>query len=185
MSRAETYGSSSVTIACPAWVAGSSSRARGTAYCRAPGLRAWQECSGGGGAQPYEESLTFPDSSTIKYWRGDGSAWTFTYNSGMSAYLLTSPPDERAQVVSNPVTGGFTLTLADGTQRLFNAQDLLSSIVDRNANQAVLTYDGSNRLTQVTDAAGRTLTFTYGNSNLPNLATSAQDSVGAVATYGY
>src|SRR5438128_6876634 len=30
-----------------------------------------------------------------KYWRGDGSAWMFTYNSISQAYSLTSPPDER------------------------------------------------------------------------------------------
>jgi YD repeat-containing protein len=132
----------------------------------------------------YEESLAFPYGQTLMYWRGDGSAWTFTYNSVLSSYSLTSPPDERAQLVSN-LTGGFTLTLADGTQKVFNGQDLLAAIIDRNHNQTTLAYDSSNRLTSVTSPGGSTLTFTYGDPNNPSQATTAQDSVGTVATYTY
>jgi len=123
-------------------------------------------------------------SNTLIYWRGDGSGWTFTYNSALNSYSLASPPDERAQLVSNPA-GGFTLTLADGTQRLFNNQDLLAAIVDRNNNQTTLAYDWSNRLTSVTSPGGKTLTFTYGDANNPNQVTTVQDSVGTVATYAY
>jgi hypothetical protein len=38
----------------------------------------------------------------------------------------------------NPANGGFTLTLADGTQKLFNSQNLLDAIIDRNGNQTML-----------------------------------------------
>ncbi len=133
----------------------------------------------------YEEMLVGPDSNdNLKYWRGDGSAWTFAYNGALNAYSLMSPPDVRAQLASNP-TGGFTLTLADGTQRVFNSNDLLASIIDRNGNQTTLAYDSSNRLISVTSAGGSTLTFTYGNSNSPMLATTVQDSVGTVGTHTY
>jgi YD repeat-containing protein len=132
----------------------------------------------------YEEQLMLAGSNTLIYWRGDGSGWTFTYNSALNSYSLASPPDERAQLVSNPA-GGFTLTLADGTQRLFNNQDLLAAIVDRNNNQTTLAYDWSNRLTSVTSPGGKTLTFTYGDANNPNQVTTVQDSVGTVATYAY
>ena len=133
----------------------------------------------------YEEMLVGPDSNNnLKYWRGDGSAWTFAYNGALSSYSLLSPPNQRAQLWSNP-TGGFTLALADGTQKVFNAQDLLSAIIDRNGNQTTLAYDSSNRLTSVTSAGGSTLTFTYGNSNNPTQVTTVQDSVGTVATYTY
>jgi len=48
-----------------------------------------------------------------------------------------------------------------------------------------LTYDASNRVSQVTDAAGRSLTFNYANSNFPNQVSSIQDSVGVIASYNY
>ena len=132
----------------------------------------------------YEEQLMLQGSQSLIYWRGDGSGWTFTYNSALNSYSLTSPPDERAQLVSN-LTGGFTLTLADGTQKVFNGQNLLAAIIDRNHNQTTLAYDSWNRLTSVTSPGGSTLTFTYGDPNNPNQATTAQDSVGTVATYTY
>jgi hypothetical protein len=93
----------------------------------------------------YEEALTGPDANNnLTYWRGDGSGWTFAYNSTLSTYTLSSPPDERAQLVSNP-TGGFILTLADGSKRVFNSQNLLAASIDRNNNQTTLAYDSSNR----------------------------------------
>jgi YD repeat-containing protein len=45
--------------------------------------------------------------------------------------------------------------------------------------------NSSNRLTSVTSPGGRTLNFTYGNTNNLMLATTVQDSVGVVATYTY
>src|SRR5208282_1521255 len=139
---------------------------------------------GSGWRSTYEEQLMPLGSQTLIYWRGDGSGWTFTYNSTLNSYSLSSPPDERAQLVSNP-TGGFTLTLADGTQKVFNNQDLLAAVIDRNHNQTTLAYGSLNRLTSVTSPGGSTLTFTYGDPNNANQATTAQDSVGTVATYTY
>ena len=121
----------------------------------------------------------------LTYWRADGSGWTFAYNTTLNTYSLASPPNERAQLVVNPATGGFTLTLADGTQRVFNSQNLLAAVIDRNNNQTTLAYDSSNRLTSVTSPGGSTLNFTYGDSNNPMQATTVQDVVGVVATYTY
>ena len=101
------------------------------------------------------------------------------------ACSLSSPPNERTQPVSNPATGGFTLTLAGGTQRVFNSQNLLAAIIDRNHNQTTIAYDGSNRMTSVTSPGGSTLTFTYGDPNNPMQVTTVQDSVGTGATYTY
>jgi YD repeat-containing protein len=136
-------------------------------------------------ASTYEEHLAGPDSNNyLTYWRGDGSTWTFSYNSVLDSYSLASPPNVRAQLVSN-LTGGFTLTLADHTQRVFNGQNLLATIIDRNNNQTTINYDGENRITSVTSPGNKTLTFTYGDPGYFYQATSAQDSVGTVATYVY
>ncbi|MGO8790996.1 MAG: DUF6531 domain-containing protein [Terriglobia bacterium] len=140
---------------------------------------------GSGWRSTYEEMLAGPDSNNnMTYWRGDGGGWTFTFNSTLNTYTLSSPPDVRAGLVPN-LTGGFTLTLADGTQRVFNSQNQLAAVIDRNNNQTTLTYDNSNRLATVTSPGGSTLAFTYGDSNNPTQATTVQDSVGTVATYTY
>ena len=141
---------------------------------------------GYGWRSTYEEMLAGPDANNnITYWRGDGSGWTFNYNSVLGTYSLTSPPNVRATLVSNPATGIFTLTFADGTQRVFNSQNLLAAIIDRNHNQTTIAYDGSNRIASVTSPGGGALTFSYNDPNNVNQATSVQDSVGTVATYTY
>ena len=139
---------------------------------------------GSGWRSTYEEQLTPLGSGSLMYWRGDGGGWTFTYNSGPNSYSVSSPPNVRAQLVSNP-SGGFTITFADGTQKVFNTQNLLAALIDRNQNQTTLAYDSYNRLTSVASPGGSTLTFTYGDPNNPMQVTTAQDSVGTVATYIY
>jgi YD repeat-containing protein len=141
---------------------------------------------GYGWRSTYEEMLAGPDSNNnMTYWRGDGSAWTFAYNNTLNTFSLTSPPNVRAQLVQNPATGLFTITFADGTQRVFNTQNLLSTIIDRNGNQTTIAYDTSNRITTITSPGGSTLTFTYGDPNNTTQATTVQDTVGTVATYTY
>ena len=58
-------------------------------------------------------------------------------------------------------------------------------MIERNGNQTALTYDGSNRLSTVTDPAGRMIAFSYGDPNNLSQATSVQDSVGVIANYAY
>ena len=128
----------------------------------------------------YEEQLAPAGPGTLQYWRADGSAWTFTYNNILNTFSLTSPPDERTQLVQNPATGLFTITFADGTQRAFNANNQLAALIDRNGNQTTLSYDNLNRLTTVTSPGGSTLSFTYADPYNSLQATQAQDAVGTV-----
>jgi RHS repeat-associated protein len=120
----------------------------------------------------------------LRYWRGDGSAWLFTSN--RTGWTLTSPVDERATLAYSSKTG-YTITLRDGSVELYNINGFLAALKDRNGNQTTITYDGTsyNRLTKVTDAAGRTLQFNYANGILPKEVTSIQDSAGTIATYAY
>ena len=140
---------------------------------------------GFGWTSTYEEELLAVNAQTLQYWRADVSGWTFTYNSALNSYTLTSPPDERAQLVQNPSSGTFTITFADGTQKVFNSNNQLAAILDRNGNQTTLAYDSLNRLITVTSAGGSTLTFNYGNANNPSLVSTVADAVGTVATYAY
>ncbi len=132
----------------------------------------------------YEEFLQVLPNNLVRYWRGDGSAWQFSFDK-KNGYTLTSPPDERATLTYNSHTRLSTLTFRDGSQEIFNSAGYLTAVLDPNGNQTTLTYNAASRVTQVTDAAGRTLTFSYGNPNFPNQVSSIQDSVGTIATYNY
>jgi len=83
-----------------------------------------------------------------------------------------APPGYHADLTVNP-DDTVTVTTKHGTVYRFASltaaglsppAGLLTSVTDRNGNQATVTYDGSGRLAAVADASGRTLTFTYGGS---------------------
>jgi len=133
----------------------------------------------------YEERIASSGANFIKYYRSNGDGWWFSFNSTANAYLVSSPPNERASLQFNGTTQQYTITFADGSSRIFSSSGFLTKIQDRNANQVSVTYDTSGRISQVTDAASRSITFTYGNSSFPSLVTSAADSVGNIATYTY
>jgi len=70
---------------------------------------------------------------------------------------------------------------------LYDSNGNLTALQDRNGNKATLAYDSTSyhRVTKVTDAASRVLTFNYGNSLLPKQVTSIQDATGVIVTYTY
>jgi RHS repeat-associated protein len=133
----------------------------------------------------YNERLQSLTGGVTKYWQANGNAWFFTYDSINNVYNLTSPLQEHASLTFDSVASQYTLTLVDGTKKLFNSSGYLTAIVDRNGNQVTVSYDTSNRITQVTDAASRSITFTYGDPSNPNQATSVQDATGTIASYTY
>jgi len=136
-----------------------------------------------------EERLQQQDSTHIKYWRGDGNGWIFVQNSPGSssgfAYSIQVPGDEHATLLFDTTAMLYTLTLADGSQKIFDNAGYLRSWSDRNGNATTIAYDSAKRVTQVAGAGGQAVTFTYANSQLPNLVAGAQDSVGSIATYVY
>ena len=55
----------------------------------------------------------------------------------------------------------FTRTLKDGTKQYFNSSGYQTSSEDRNGLRVTYTYDGSNKLTSVTDPYSKVSTFAY------------------------
>ena len=76
-------------------------------------------------------------------------------------------------------------TFQNGEQRRFdNTSGSLISIIDRNGNTTQLSYDATNRLTTVTDPAGRHLYFGYANDTSA-LVVSVTSDVGISLSYLY
>jgi RHS repeat-associated protein len=133
----------------------------------------------------YEENLLSFGTDYIKYFRSNGDGWLFKWNSSTSSYQLMNPPNRHATLTYNGTTTLYTITFADGSSRVFSNSGHLISLADRNNNQTTVSFDTSGRISTITDAASRTLTFAYANTSFPNVATSAADSTGTVATYTY
>jgi RHS repeat-associated protein len=133
----------------------------------------------------FNERLQTLAGGGIKYWRANGSAWLFSFDSLNHIYTLTAPFDEVGSLAFDSGTAQYTLTYKDGTQHVFNNAGYLAAMIDRNGNTESIAYDASNRITQVTDAAARSITFSYNDANNPNQATSVQDVTGTIATYTY
>lgn len=123
-------------------------------------------------------------SGYMVYLRADGGLWVFAAGTG-STWNLTAPANAIATLTQNGTTS-WTLLFQNGEKRIFSyASGSLTSIADPNGNTTQFSYDGSNRLVTITDAASRTLTFTRGNSSFPNVVTSLSSSVGISLSYSY
>jgi YD repeat-containing protein len=130
----------------------------------------------------FEERVFLGNDHYMKYARGDGSFWSFGY-SGNYTYGLAAPANAAATLVQGSTS--WTLTFQNGEQRLFNnASGSLTAIIDRNGNTTQLSYDATNRLTTVTDPAGRHLYFGYANATSA-LVTSVTSDVGISLSYSY
>ncbi|HWZ41996.1 MAG TPA: DUF6531 domain-containing protein [Candidatus Saccharimonadales bacterium] len=135
----------------------------------------------------YEERLIFVSGDGyLKYVRGDGAVWWFADFSVASPYVfkVVAPATD----TTTTLTAGspsWTMTAKNGEKRLFDpTSGLLTAIIDRNGNTTQLTYDASNRLVTVTDAAARHLYFNYPNSS-SFLVSSVTSDVGLTLSYVY
>ena len=142
---------------------------------------------GRGWTSDFEERLQVFNSTHIIYWRGSGNTWIFEAPVGCTgcAYNVISPPNEHASLRYDSATAQHTLSFADGTKKIFSNSGLLLAAIDRNGNQTTVTYNGSDRIATVSAPGGQWISFTYGDSQNVNMATSAQDAVGTVATFSY
>jgi YD repeat-containing protein len=133
----------------------------------------------------YEERVFVGSDGYMKYARGDGSFWSFGYNTaaGGPLYAVASPANASATLAQG--TTSWILTFHNGEQRYFDlTSGNLTAIVDRNGNTTTLSYDSVGRLVSVTDPASRQLNFNYGNSS-PYLITSVTSNIGVSVSYVY
>ncbi len=147
-------------------------------------------------------SFTYSSVNRASDW-GYGYGWTFNYNrfytandtsvtfynsDGRRDVYKKSGTDYIAPVgifdkIINYATGKFKLVTKDGTVYYFDdaTHKKLTKIIERNNNQLSLSYTGSV-LSSITEASGRTITFTWIASRLSQVKA---DFSGAVKTIDY
>jgi len=131
----------------------------------------------------YEERVFLGDDGTMKYSRGDGSFWSFRMSRESGTWKVIAPANTGAVLAAGSST--WIVTLKDGEVRTFNGlSGHLLEIKDRNGNVTTFTYDGTSRLTTVTDPASRHLYFGYADASR-RLVTSVTSDVGVSLTYAY
>ena len=121
------------------------------------------------------------------------------YNTTSGAFVSETYDD--SQLVRNPPSGAATSyqrNLPDGSKEMYTLSNgaqtfprlmFLTQVIDPAGNTTTLNYTniGNNQfqLTSVTDAMGRSTTFTYGLSNYPLLITMITDAFGRSSQLNY
>ena len=125
----------------------------------------------------YEERIN-TDPNNPSYLKSDGSLWYF---GGYGTNFTLKSPANLVVSLSNDGTY-WTMTFQSGEKKIFSfASGSLLQIVDRNGNTTQLTYNLTNQLTSVTDAASRHLYFTYTGT----VVTSVTSDFGISLSYTY
>jgi RHS repeat-associated protein len=131
---------------------------------------------GRGWSTAYDERIKTYHNTNPRLYLSDGRAIDF---SGSGTFTPVQG-DFHGQLVQNG-NGSYTLTFQDGRVHQFNAAGKLISLIDRNNNQTILTYDANGNLASVTDAFGRVLSITSSSGRVLSIS----DTVGVVAAYTY
>ncbi len=133
----------------------------------------------------YEESIFVAYGGVIKYVRGTGGIWTLGLVGlgNPDSYAMVAPANGNLSLTYDGTY--WTLSFNTGEKRIFSAATgQLLSMSDRNGNTTQLTYDVSNRLITVTDAASRHLYFSYANPS-SNLVVGVSSDAGISLSYAY
>jgi RHS repeat-associated protein len=99
------------------------------------------------------------------------------------SFLNTDYPRFRASRLTRNADNTWTLRYKDGIIWTFNSSGWLVAQRDRNGNQITITRDGQNRVSRLTDPAGRNLTFSYSGSDLT--VQQVTDPIGRTVQYTY
>ncbi len=117
---------------------------------------------------------TSPTSTFDLHW-GDGRIDTYTLTGGSFV------PAAGNFTALTTTAGTYLATTKDGVGYTFSSTGALQSVTDRHNNTLTVTTDTQNRVTQIKDAAARTLILTYTASNL----TKATGPDGKSETFAY
>jgi YD repeat-containing protein len=101
---------------------------------------------------------------------GSGDAqWFATGSSSGGTTSYTSPAGDFSTLTKTDATGVFSRTLKDGTRQEFNSSGYQTATVDLNGLRVTYSYDGSNRLSKITDPYSKVTTFTYSSGKLQSI----------------
>lgn len=131
--------------------------------------------------------------SVSRYVAGGGDISYSGYNGTNGTF---TPETRDASVLSRTTTGAiiYKRSLADGSVETYSASNgattyprlvFLTLFTDRSGNSVSLNYDNQRRLTSLTDATGRSTTFSYGLASNPLLVTQITDPFGRSAQLTY
>ena len=139
---------------------------------------------GPGWRSTIEERIELQDGGIAKYWRSDGSVWTFGLDTQTNTYQIIAPANQAVSFTTG--SSQFTIVYQNGETRIFDGNTgSLTAIQDRNGNTTSVAYDNFNRAMTVADPAGRHLYFAYGNQNFPFQVTGVTTDVNLSLSYAY
>lgn len=134
-----------------------------------------------------------PGVDVKRYVAGGGARLYDGYQASTGEF---APEEDNAAVLvrtsASPIT--YELRFSDGARDVFAASDdsataprkvYLTQIIDPQGNGVTLNYDSRMRLTSVTDAVGRSLTFAYDDADFPLAVTGITGPAGRFASFGY
>lgn len=133
-----------------------------------------------GWSSAYDEAIVAYDNNLVRLNEDDGRATYFGRPLGSSGVFTPATGDFHGHLTQSG--SGFTLPMADGSNRQFNTTGKLISLTDRNNNTTILTYGSSGFPSSVVDPFGRVLTLT---TNTNGQVLSISDTMGTIATYNY
>ena len=128
--------------------------------------------------QGLEQIIPAGDNSGVILSLGDnGESLWFAGNPGVGTNYTTPAGDFSTLTKTS---GGYTQTLADGTQITFNSSGYETATIDLNNNHTTYSYNGSN-VSSIEDTYGNYTTFTYSSGLLSTI----QDPAGRLTTFTF
>src|SRR5439155_25144585 len=118
---------------------------------------------GYGWTSSYDGALTVNGDGSVDVKEENGSHVRFVSAAGGT--YVAEAARTLATLVHN-ADGTWTFTRRAALTMVFSSTGRLTTLRDRNGYDTTLTYNGSGQLATVTDAAARSLTFTYVNGRI-------------------
>jgi len=125
----------------------------------------------------YEIALTIQSDNNVVEWDANGSGTLYTKKTD-GTYTASAGKDSK---LTKNADGSFTITRTSGEKQEFSATGQLTKVTDRNSNSIFLGYDSAGVLSYIEDAAARRITTTVSNGRITQLT----DPAGRSVTYAY